>query len=73
MLGLYEFVKRGDPPVMGLTKMTEGMTLEDMKRPRVKLSAPLEDLAARDTPASLPGHLPGLAASAPSPTAQTSL
>ena len=36
-LGLYELVKKGDPPVMGLTKMEAGVTLDDMKRPRVKL------------------------------------
>lgn len=35
--GLYEFVKKGDPPVMGITKVGEGVTLEDMKRPRVKV------------------------------------
>lgn len=35
--GLYEFVRKGDPPVMGITKVEEGVTLEDMKRPRVKL------------------------------------
>ena len=43
--GLYEFVKKGEPPVMGLTKVEEGMTLDDMKRPRAKL--PMEVSAAR--------------------------
>ncbi len=38
-LGLYEFVKKGDPPVMGLTKMEAGVTLDEMKRPRMKLPA----------------------------------
>ena len=38
-LGLYEFVKKGDPPVMGLTKMEAGVTLDEMKRPRIKLPA----------------------------------
>ncbi|KAL9123266.1 MAG: hypothetical protein Q9187_000174 [Circinaria calcarea] len=37
MPGLYEFVKKGDPPVMGITRVGEGVTLEDMKRPRVKV------------------------------------
>ena len=45
MLGLYEFVRKGDPPVMGITKVEEGVTLEDMKRPRILL--PLEATAAR--------------------------
>lgn len=35
--GLYEFVKKGDPPVMGLTKMEAGITLADMRSPRIKL------------------------------------
>ncbi|MCJ1424490.1 mitochondrial ribosomal large subunit component [Sticta canariensis] len=34
--GLYEFVRKGDPPVMGITKVPVGVTLEEMKRPRVK-------------------------------------
>ena len=37
--GLYEFVKRGDPPVMGMTKVGgEGATREELMRPRMKLS-----------------------------------
>lgn len=28
-------MKKGDPPVMGITKMEAGVTLEDMKRPRL--------------------------------------
>lgn len=42
--GLYEFVKKGDAPVMGLTKLN-GITEEELKRPRKKL--PLEELAAQ--------------------------
>jgi ribosomal protein L16 len=42
--GLYEFVKKGDPPVMGVTKVgLNGVTEEDLKKPRRKL--PLEDVA----------------------------
>lgn len=51
MPGLYEFVRKGDPPVMGITKVEQGVTLEDMKRPRVLL--PLEATAAR-LPATTP-------------------
>ncbi|KAH3908619.1 hypothetical protein HBH56_169840 [Parastagonospora nodorum] len=44
--GLYEFVKKGDPAVMGLTKVgVNGVTEADLKRPRKKL--PLEETAAR--------------------------
>ena len=58
-LGLYEFVKKGDPPVMGLTKIQAGVTLDEMKRPRVKLPT--------DVKASMPGSLP-----AATPTAAAS-
>ncbi|AEO71731.1 mitochondrial 54S ribosomal protein YmL47 [Thermothielavioides terrestris NRRL 8126] len=37
--GQYEFVKKGDPPVVGITKL-DGITLEDLKRPWKKLPAP---------------------------------
>lgn len=42
-------MKKGDPPVMGITKVGEGVTLEDMKRPRMppKELLPLEAMAAR--------------------------
>lgn len=48
-------MKKGDPPVMGLTKVEAGVTLADMKRPRVKSSA---DVKAGRIPASTPGELP---------------
>jgi hypothetical protein len=35
-LGLYEFVKKGDPPVVGITKL-DGITMEELKRPRRKV------------------------------------
>ncbi|EGD93763.1 60S ribosomal protein L16 [Trichophyton tonsurans CBS 112818] len=34
MPGMYEFVKKGDPPVVGITKLKDGVTLESLKRPR---------------------------------------
>ncbi|KAF1963097.1 50S ribosomal protein L16 [Byssothecium circinans] len=44
--GLYEFVKKGDPPKMGITKVgVNGLTEEFLKRPRKLL--PLEQTAAR--------------------------
>ncbi|MCJ1313295.1 mitochondrial ribosomal large subunit component [Agyrium rufum] len=45
MPGLYEFVKKGDPPVMGITKVTESISLAEMKKPTVPL--PREATAAR--------------------------
>jgi hypothetical protein len=42
---MYEFVRKGDPPVMGITKLGNGVTVEDLMRPRKKL--PLEQTAAR--------------------------
>ncbi|KAK3315347.1 ribosomal protein L10e/L16 [Apodospora peruviana] len=35
--GQYEFVKKGDAPVVGITKLKDGLTLEDLKRPWKKL------------------------------------
>ncbi len=64
-VGLYEFVRRGDPPVMGLTKMEAGVTLADMRSPRIKLPA---DVKAERIPATTPGELPNA-----SPTAASAL
>jgi len=36
MPGMYEFVKKGDPPVVGITKL-DGVTMEELKRPRRKI------------------------------------
>lgn len=47
-LGLYEFVKKGDPPVMGITKLGNGVTEESLKRPRRELPPPnLVETASR--------------------------
>lgn len=63
--GLYEFVRKGDPPVMGLTKMEVGVTMADMKRPRVKLPAEVKaERIPASTPGTLPAALPDAAASA---------
>ena len=32
--GLYEFVKRGDPPIVGITKLEDGVTLQSLKEAR---------------------------------------
>jgi hypothetical protein len=38
--GLYEFVKKGDPPVMGITKLGNGVTAESLKRARKEVPMP---------------------------------
>ncbi|EEA22609.1 39S ribosomal protein L16, mitochondrial [Talaromyces marneffei ATCC 18224] len=38
--GMWEFVKKGDPPVVGVTKLGNGVTLDSLKRPRREV--PLE-------------------------------
>lgn len=49
--GLYEFVRKGDAPVMGITKVgLNGVTAEDLKRPRMK--SPLETVASGISEAS---------------------
>ena len=37
---MYEFVRKGDPPVMGITKLGNGLTEADVRRPRKKLPEP---------------------------------
>ncbi|KAG7294361.1 hypothetical protein NEMBOFW57_004432 [Staphylotrichum longicolle] len=55
--GQYEFVKKGDPPVVGITKL-DGVTLEDLKRPWKKLpaaesaAAPASTASSSSTPPS---------------------
>jgi ribosomal protein L16 len=53
--GLYEFVKKGDAPVMGITKLN-GITEAELKRPRKKL--PLEVTAGRLPEASNAARAP---------------
>ena len=50
-LGQYEFVTKGDPPVVGITKL-DGITLEDLKRPWKKLPAEIAGAAPSTTPSS---------------------
>ncbi len=55
--GQYEFVNKGDAPVVGITKL-DGITLEDLKRPWKQLPAEVTDAAP----------LPTASASAPPPS-----
>jgi hypothetical protein len=55
MPGKYEFVKKGDAPVVGITKL-DGITLEELKRPR------------RADPLPVTNAVPSGMASVPTPT-----
>lgn len=37
---MYEFVKKGDPAVVGVTKL-DGVTMEELKRPRRAVPLPM--------------------------------
>ncbi|KAG9544099.1 hypothetical protein KCU71_g17502, partial [Aureobasidium melanogenum] len=50
--GLYEFVRAGDPPVMGITKLGNGVTEESLRRPRRELPPPSVDQSANRMPES---------------------
>ena len=52
-VGQWEVVKKGDAPVVGITKL-DGITLEDLKRPRKKLAVldPASAAAAAATTSS---------------------
>jgi len=52
--GQYEFVKKGDPPVMGITKLGNGVTEESLRRPRMPVPAPSLDSTAERLPATTP-------------------
>lgn len=67
--GRYEFVKRGDPPVVGLTKLTNGVTLEMLKNPR-KAVLPQKKVDPSDTISTSPlspSTSPSTGASPPTP------
>lgn len=54
--GQYEFIKKGEPAVVGITKLN-GVTLEDLKRPRKSLpiaEKPEVTPAVTTTPSSVP-------------------
>ena len=47
--GQWQFVKKGAPPIVGITKLA-GVTLEELKRPRRKI--PAEEVKAAPPPPS---------------------
>ena len=50
--GLYEFVRKGDPPVMGTTKLGGDVTEEMLRRPRKMLETPNLEATAERLPAA---------------------
>ncbi|KAK6602747.1 mitochondrial large ribosomal subunit protein [Botrytis cinerea] len=54
MPGQYEFVKKGDPPVVGITKL-DGVTMEELKRPRRKI--PLDSIPVGSTAETTPSSV----------------
>lgn len=55
-VGLYEFIKKGDAPVMGVTKLKADISEEELRRPRKKL--PGEEKAGKIPSAAEASHLP---------------
>lgn len=51
LIGQYEFVKKGDPAVVGITKL-DGVTLEELKRPRRQLPTIEETISSPLTPSA---------------------
>nr|POE65995.1 54s ribosomal protein l16, mitochondrial [Quercus suber] len=57
--GLWEFVKKGDPPVMGITKVGyRGLTEEFLKRPRKEVHKPNVSPNLTETAERLPASSP---------------
>ncbi|KAF2766040.1 ribosomal protein L16 [Teratosphaeria nubilosa] len=44
--GTYEFVRKGDPPVMGITKVKDALTEAHLRRPRLAKSVPVSKVEA---------------------------
>ncbi|KAK0861161.1 39S ribosomal protein L16, mitochondrial [Friedmanniomyces endolithicus] len=42
--GVYEFVKKGDPPMMGITKVADAHAEAMLRRPRLEMSMPVANL-----------------------------
>lgn len=54
---MYEFVKKGDAPVVGITKL-DGVTLDDLKRLRRKVPLPMPGQALPIIPESVVASTP---------------
>ena len=51
--GMYEFVRKGDPPVMGITKVGSPAAEAELRRPRVKVPEPSLASTAERLPAGV--------------------
>jgi len=58
--GMYEFVRKGDPPVMGITKLAGKNTEEALRRPRLAPPTPSLASTAERMPATSPSPGPGI-------------
>lgn len=58
---MYEFVNKGDAPVVGITKL-DGITMEDLKRPRRAVPLPMPGVAAAAAAAAAASSSSGAAA-----------
>jgi ribosomal protein L16 len=58
--GLWEFVRKGDPPIMGITKLGGDVTEEKLRRPRreVDIMKPVQVPSLENTARRLPGTTP---------------
>ena len=54
LIGQWEFVQKGEAPMVGLTKL-DGITLEELKRPRRKVAPPELLEASSPTSVTEPG------------------
>ncbi|KAF2724071.1 ribosomal protein L16 [Polychaeton citri CBS 116435] len=52
--GNWEFVRKGDPPVMGITKLGNGVTEDSLRNPRKPMPAPSLDSTANRIGATTP-------------------
>lgn len=65
--GMYEFVRKGDPAVMGITKVGGDVTEEMLRRPRRTLPGVTLDTSANRLKAASPGleEMPGTVGARP--------
>jgi ribosomal protein L16 len=58
--GLWEFVRKGDPPIMGITKLEGDVTEEKLRRPRRGVDAvkPVQVPSLENTARRLPATTP---------------
>lgn len=54
---MYEFVKKGDAPVVGITKL-DGITMDDLKRPRRAVPLPMPGAVATAAAAAAASSAP---------------